>query len=105
VPLAEAREFGVMGVDEHERVIDFVEKPQNPPPMPGQPERALASMGVYIFNAKFLFEQLERDAMTAGSSRDFGKDIIPYIVSRYRVFAHRFRRILRGQRPPQALLA
>jgi len=90
VPLAEAREFGVMGIDNENRVIDFVEKPQNPPAIPGQPERALASMGVYIFNARFLFEQLERDALTSGSSRDFGKDIIPYIVPRYRVFAHRF---------------
>ena len=90
VPIEEAREFGVIGVDEHDRVIDFVEKPQNPPPIPGQPDRALASMGIYIFNAKFLFEQLERDALTKGSSRDFGKDIIPHIVSRYRVFAHRF---------------
>ncbi len=90
VPLAEAREFGVMGIDSEDRVIDFVEKPQNPPAIPGQPERALASMGVYIFNARFLFEQLERDALTQGSSRDFGKDIIPYIVPRYRVFAHRF---------------
>ena len=90
VPLAEAREFGVMGVDEDDRVIDFVEKPQHPPHIPGQPERALASMGIYIFNAKFLFEQLQRDALTQDSSRDFGKDIIPYIVSRYRVFAHRF---------------
>ena len=90
VPLDEAREFGVMGVDEQDRVIDFVEKPQHPPEIPGQPGRALASMGVYIFNAKFLFEQLERDALTTGSSRDFGKDIIPHIVQRYRVFAHRF---------------
>lgn len=90
VPIAEAREFGIMGVDGEDRVIEFVEKPQNPPAIPGQPERALASMGIYIFNAKFLFEQLERDAMTPGSSRDFGKDIIPYIVPRYRVFAHHF---------------
>ena len=90
VPLDEAREFGVMGVNEHDRVIDFVEKPQDPPAIPGHPDRALASMGVYIFNAKFLFEQLERDALTKGSSRDFGKDIIPHIVPRYRVFAHRF---------------
>ena len=90
VPIADAREFGVMGVDDDQRVVDFLEKPQNPPPMPGQPDRALASMGVYVFNAKFLFDQLERDALTAGSSRDFGKDIIPHIVPRYRVFAHRF---------------
>ena len=90
VPLGEAGEFGVMGVDEDDRVIDFLEKPQNPPSIPGQPDRALASMGIYIFNAKFLFEQLERDALTKGSSRDFGRDIIPHIVPRYRVFAHRF---------------
>jgi glucose-1-phosphate adenylyltransferase len=90
VPIDEAHEFGVMGVDAEDRVIDFVEKPQNPPPLPGDPTRALASMGIYIFNAKFLFEQLERDALTGESSRDFGKDIIPYIVPRYRVFAHRF---------------
>ena len=90
VPLGEAREFGVMGVDADDRVVDFIEKPQDPPCIPGQPERALASMGIYIFNAKFLFEQLERDAHTPGSGRDFGKDIIPHIVSRYHVFAHRF---------------
>jgi glucose-1-phosphate adenylyltransferase len=90
VPLADAREFGVMGVDERDRVVEFVEKPQNPPAIPGHPDRALASMGIYIFNARFLFEQLQRDALTKDSSRDFGKDIIPYIVPRYRVFAHRF---------------
>ncbi len=90
VPLAEAREFGVMGVDDDDRVVAFVEKPEHPPPIPGQPERALASMGVYIFNAQFLLEQLKRDAATPGSSRDFGKDIIPHIVPRHRVYAHRF---------------
>ena len=90
VPIADAREFGVMGIETDGRVIDFVEKPQNPPHIPGNPQRALASMGIYIFNTKFLFEQLQRDAITAGSSRDFGKDIIPHIVPRYRVFAHRF---------------
>ncbi|MDR2187792.1 MAG: glucose-1-phosphate adenylyltransferase [Azonexus sp.] len=90
VPLAEAREFGVMGVDDDDRVVSFVEKPANPPPIPGQPERALASMGVYIFNTAFLLEQLQRDAADAHSSRDFGKDIIPHIVPRYRVYAHRF---------------
>jgi glucose-1-phosphate adenylyltransferase len=90
VPVDEAREFGVMGVDDDHRVVDFLEKPQNPPSIPGHPDRALASMGVYVFNAKFLFEQLERDALTKGSNRDFGKDIIPHIVPRYRVFAHRF---------------
>ena len=90
VPLDEAREFGVMRIDADGRVADFVEKPPNPPAIPGQPDRALASMGIYIFNARFLFEQLQRDALAPGSSRDFGKDIIPHIVPRYRVFAHRF---------------
>ena len=90
VSLADAREFGVMGVDGDNRVVEFVEKPQDPPAIPGRPDRALASMGIYIFNARFLFEQLQRDALTRSSSRDFGKDIIPYIVPRYRVFAHRF---------------
>ena len=90
VPLADAREFGVMGIDGSGRVIDFVEKPQHPPAIPGQPDRALASMGVYIFNTAFLLDQLERDARTPSSSRDFGKDIIPHIVPRHRVYAHRF---------------
>jgi glucose-1-phosphate adenylyltransferase len=90
VPLAEASEFGVMGVDESDRVVAFVEKPKHPPSIPGQPDRALASMGVYVFNASFLFEQLQRDATAPGSSRDFGKDIIPHIVPRHRVYAHRF---------------
>ncbi|MRD72540.1 glucose-1-phosphate adenylyltransferase [Rhodocyclus tenuis] len=89
VPLAEAREFGVMGVDENDRVVSFLEKPADPPAIPGQPERALASMGIYIFNTRFLFEQLARDAAEPKSSRDFGKDIIPHIVPRYRVCAHR----------------
>jgi glucose-1-phosphate adenylyltransferase len=90
VPLAEAREFGVMGIDSDDRVVSFVEKPEHPPSIPGQPGRALASMGVYVFSAPFLLEQLQRDAATPGSSRDFGKDIIPHIVPRHRVYAHRF---------------
>lgn len=90
VPIEEAKGFGVMAVDERDRVVNFTEKPANPAPMPGNPERALASMGIYIFNTKFLFEQLIRDAAEPRSSRDFGKDIIPHIVPRYRVCAHRF---------------
>ncbi|MBS1190772.1 MAG: glucose-phosphate adenylyltransferase [Rhodocyclaceae bacterium] len=90
VPLADAREFGVMEVDGEDRVVSFIEKSAHPPSIPGQPDRALASMGIYIFNARFLFEELERDARTHGSSRDFGKDIIPHIVPRHRVCAHRF---------------
>ena len=90
VPLAEASSFGVMGVDEMDRVVTFTEKPEHPQPIPGQAEKALVSMGIYVFNASFLYEQLIRDADERNSSHDFGKDIIPYLVSRYRVFAHRF---------------
>jgi glucose-1-phosphate adenylyltransferase len=90
VPLADARGFGVMGVDDSMRVRSFVEKPPVPPCVPGQPDRALASMGIYVFNAKFLYEQVTRDAQEPHSSHDFGKDIIPYLVPRYRVFAQRF---------------
>jgi glucose-1-phosphate adenylyltransferase len=90
VPLTEGSSFGVMAVDERHRVTAFVEKPKNPPPIPGRPDRALASMGVYVFNADFLYEQLVRDADDKRSSHDFGKDIIPYCVSRYQVHAHDF---------------
>jgi len=90
VPVAEASAFGVMGVDESMRVTAFQEKPASPPHVPGDPSRALASMGVYVFNCKFLFEQLIRDSDEPRSTHDFGKDIIPYLVPRYRVFAHRF---------------
>jgi len=90
VPIDEARGFGVMGVDDTRRVVSFVEKPDDPPPIPGRPDRALASMGVYVFNARFLYEQLARDADDPRSSHDFGKDVIPHCVSRYRVFAQPF---------------
>jgi len=90
VPLAEASQFGVMGIDADGRVQRFAEKPAAPDPMPGSTDTALASMGVYVFNTTFLFEQLLRDAQEPQSSRDFGKDILPYSVPRYRVFAHRF---------------
>ena len=90
VPLADAKAFGVMAVDSERRVVEFAEKPSDPAPIPGDPTRALASMGVYVFNAAFLYEQLQRDADEPKSSHDFGKDIIPYLVPRYRVYAHRF---------------
>ncbi len=80
VPLAEAREFGVMTVDESGKVTAFDEKPQQPRPMPGSDSVALASMGIYVFDRDFLFEQLDIDARDPGSSRDFGKDIIPRLV-------------------------
>ena len=91
VPLEEAKAFGVMGIDADKRIREFVEKPSNPPAMPGRPGEALASMGIYIFNTDFLFEQLIKDADMPGSSRDFGKDIIPGVIKNYRVFAYPFR--------------
>jgi glucose-1-phosphate adenylyltransferase len=90
VPLDEARGFGVMGVDDTNRITSFVEKPQDPPCMPGRPDRALANMGVYVFNAAFLFEQLIRDADDPHSDHDFGKNVIPHILGRYRAYAHSF---------------
>ncbi len=91
VPIEEAKAFGVMGVDEEGRVVTFAEKPNNPSPMPGKPEIALASMGIYVFNTKFLVEQLMRDADDPKSSHDFGKDIIPHLMKAgYRLFAQSF---------------
>ncbi|HFD12244.1 MAG TPA: glucose-1-phosphate adenylyltransferase [Crenotrichaceae bacterium] len=96
VSLQDAKEFGVMHVDNDSRVIEFFEKPENPPSIPGRDDTALASMGIYIFNATFLYEQLVKDANTPGSSRDFGKDIIPSIIEKYRVYAYPFLNIQTG---------
>ncbi len=91
VPLAEAQGFGVMAVDDALRIKAFQEKPEQPAPMPGRPDTALVSMGIYVFNAAFLYEQLERDSVDPDSTHDFGKDIIPHILERgYRLVAHRF---------------
>jgi len=90
VPLRDSRSFGVMNVDESGRIVGFVEKPERADPMPGSTDRFLANMGVYVFNAGFLFEQVARDADEKKSSHDFGKDVIPYVLPRYRVHAHRF---------------
>ncbi len=90
VPRMEAVGFGVMAVDEHDNVTAFVEKPADPPAIPGNPEIALASMGIYVFHTRLLFDELRRDAETPGSSRDFGKDIIPYLVKHGKAVAHRF---------------
>jgi len=91
VDLKQASAFGVMGVDEKSRVMEFSEKPANPKPTPSNPDLALASMGVYIFNADFLYEQLIKDADTTTSSRDFGNDIIPNLIKNYQVYAYPFR--------------
>ena len=90
VPKKDATEFGVMAVDEHSVITAFVEKPADPPTIPGDPAHALASMGIYVFETKFLFEQLRRDAVDPTSKRDFGGDIIPYIVKHGKAVAHRF---------------
>ncbi|OUD14503.1 glucose-1-phosphate adenylyltransferase [Thioflexithrix psekupsensis] len=91
VPLGEASSFGVMGTDDQQRIVEFVEKPADPRPIPGRSDVALASMGVYIFNTKFLYEQLILDAKESGSSRDFGKDLIPRLIHTHRVYAYPFR--------------
>jgi len=90
VPIEEASGFGVIEVDESDRVIDFKEKPNHPNPLPNEPNQAFASMGIYVFNPTFLYEQLFRDAYSFKSEHDFGKNIIPEIIHKYRVFAHRF---------------
>ena len=90
VPRIEAVAFGVMHVDEQDRIIDFVEKPADPPSIPGQPDVALASLGIYVFSTRLLIDELRRDADTPGSNRDFGKDLIPYLVKHGHAQAHRF---------------
>ena len=90
VPLEEASGFGVMAVDDSMRIVDFLEKPKEPPAVSGKPARALASMGVYVFTAEFLYAELERDHRDPTSSHDFGKDVIPNLVSRGLAVAHSF---------------
>jgi len=91
VPLDDARGLGVMSVDPQQRIVSFAEKPDSPQPIPGRDDVALASMGIYVFNASFLYDQLLRDAADPGSSHDFGKDLIPYLIGAgARVHAHGF---------------
>jgi len=92
VPVAEAKGFGVMHVDDADRIVSFVEKPEHPPEMPDRPGWALASMGIYVFRREFLNEQLRRDAADPHSTRDFGRDIIPFLVAHGKAVAHRFTR-------------
>ena len=92
VPRSEASGFGVMQADDNNVIESFLEKPADPPAMPGKPDMSLASMGIYVFDSKFLFEELRRDAEDPNSSHDFGKDIIPYIVKHGRAVAHHFNR-------------
>jgi glucose-1-phosphate adenylyltransferase len=90
VPREDATGFGVMAVDTTDRIVSFLEKPKDPPGMPDKPDKALASMGIYVFATQFLFDQLRRDANDPNSSRDFGKDIIPHLVKHGKAQAHRF---------------
>ncbi len=92
VPRVDASGFGVMAVDDTDRIVSFLEKPGNPPGMPDKPDTALASMGIYVFEMNFLADQLRRDVADTSSSRDFGKDIIPHIVKNGKAVAHRFTR-------------
>jgi len=90
VEVQAAHQLGVMQVDTDYRVVGFAEKPQQPKPIPGDPQHALASMGIYVFAARFLFEQLCLDATRHGSTHDFGRDVIPSIIQTHRVFAYPF---------------
>ncbi|GIQ75023.1 glucose-1-phosphate adenylyltransferase [Bradyrhizobium sp. RD5-C2] len=90
MPRTESSGFGVMHIDENGLIQSFLEKPADPPPMPGKPDKSLASMGIYVFNSEFLFDELRRDAADPNSAHDFGKDIIPYIVKHGRAIAHQF---------------
>jgi glucose-1-phosphate adenylyltransferase len=90
VPVDRAREFGVLTVDESNRVLRFQEKPTNPEPMPGRPDIALASMGIYVFNPKLLERLLRADAENPNSAHDFGKNVIPEAIDKLRVFAYPF---------------
>jgi glucose-1-phosphate adenylyltransferase len=90
VPREEAKGFGVMAINEQRKIVDFVEKPADPPAMPGDTSRSLASMGIYIFSAEYLYRLLEDDAANPHSSHDFGKDLIPRAVSEGQAHAHPF---------------
>jgi glucose-1-phosphate adenylyltransferase len=90
VPLAESDQFGVMRIDSQNRVVEFREKPKHTDPMPGDPTRCLASMGIYVFNANFLYEQLCRDATQPDSQHDFGKNIVPSLLGSHLVRAYPF---------------
>lgn len=85
-----ARRFGVIEVDEQERIVGFEEKPANPKTVPGVPDVALASMGIYVFDVDVLTRVLEEDAARESSSHDFGKDILPQLIGHAPVYSYRF---------------
>ncbi|MET0535085.1 MAG: glucose-1-phosphate adenylyltransferase [Steroidobacter sp.] len=90
VPRAEGRSFGIVQIDANRRVVAFQEKPADPDPLPGKPDRALASMGVYVSNATFLYKRLREDAGHSSSAHDFGHDILPSLIGHADVRAHLF---------------
>jgi len=90
VPISEASAFGVMAVNDEGRIVEFAEKPPQPPAMPGRPDRALASMGIYVFDAEYLYEQLARDAADRQSVHDFGRDLVPAAVAQGAAYAQPF---------------
>jgi len=97
VSLEAAQGFGVMAVDEQGRVVEFEEKPTHPKSIPNKPDQALASMGIYVITANFLYDELIKDADKSQSSHDFGKDIIPSIIDSKRVFTYAFRDVQQGK--------
>ncbi|MBL1416383.1 MAG: glucose-1-phosphate adenylyltransferase [Moritella sp.] len=90
VPVAEATNFGVMAIDENQRIVEFTEKPAQPSTLPNDPEKSLASMGIYIFSTDALVDALEQDADNPDSNHDFGQDIIPKLIDKEKVYAHQF---------------
>jgi glucose-1-phosphate adenylyltransferase len=90
VPRSDAQSFGIVQVDSSQRIVGFREKPENPDPLPQHPDRSLASMGIYVFNAAFLYRRLREDAARANSAHDFGRDIIPNLIGHADVRAHLF---------------
>jgi len=96
VPLDIANAFGVMDIDDQNKIVKFSEKPKNPDPMPGNPNKALASMGIYVFSTKVLFSELLKDQKDPDSEHDFGKNIIPSMIKSHRVYAFPFRDPISG---------
>jgi glucose-1-phosphate adenylyltransferase len=88
VPRMEATALGVMAIDEHRRITNFLEKPADPPGMPGKPDRALGSMGIYVFNADYLYQLLEEEMAKETTDHDFGKNVIPRVVAEGKALAH-----------------
>ena len=111
-PRLESTGFGILHVDENHKIINFLEKPKDPPGIPGNPEFSLANMGIYIFNTEVLVQEVIRDTRQADSDHDFGKNIIPSMVQRaMRVYSYSFRDenrkevpLLAGYRPDRRLL-